>query len=212
MKRTERKSKVRDSLGSFCSANYKACFVTITIDSRFADPRCFSQFQADAIAAMGNGAKTANGATADPTGLAVPWIAGNTSYAGDNNISGPPNPAHHPSRKGVHSAPTAPLPLHLSNVGTSFGPGAASSSATIPTHLSTPRHPPPRSRPRLFDLEEAPTFYPTWEEFADPLKFIEWVGSPEGGNGKEYGIVKIVPPEGWNPEFVLDQEVRSDDA
>jgi [histone H3]-trimethyl-L-lysine4 demethylase len=72
---------------------------------------------------------------------------------------------------------------------------------------TTPRHPPPRLRPRIFGLEECPTFYPNEEEFADPLKYIEYISSPEGGNGREYGIIKIVPPEGWQLPFVLDQGV-----
>ncbi|UZJ55481.1 hypothetical protein CBS101457_004801 [Exobasidium rhododendri] len=79
-------------------------------------------------------------------------------------------------------------------------------SASIPTQHSTPREIPPRLRPRLYGLEEAPTFYPTPEEFADPLSYIQYIGDPKGGNGKAYGIVKIVPPAGWNPEFVLDQD------
>ncbi|PWN92721.1 hypothetical protein FA10DRAFT_3405 [Acaromyces ingoldii] len=119
---------------------------------------------------------------------------------------GPPNPAEHPTRRAMmikkSGVPTDPLPFNFSNIPSDETNGRW----TIPTHISTPRHPPKRLRPRLFDLEEAPTFYPTPQEFSDPLRYIQWVGSPEGGNGKEYGIVKIVPPEGWSPEFVLDQE------
>ena len=63
----------------------------------------------------------------------------------------------------------------------------------------------PRTQPRLFGLEEAPTFYPTWDEFNDPLKYIEWTARPDGGNGVAYGIAKIVPPEGWHMDFSVDQ-------
>ena len=56
-------------------------------------------------------------------------------------------------------------------------------------------------------MEECLTYFPTMEEFADPMKYIEYISSPDGGNAKEYGIVKIVPPEGWKMDFVLDQEV-----
>jgi hypothetical protein len=124
------------------------------------------------------------------------------------NIGGPeqpPNPSLHPLRKilacqGVE--PTQPsLPFDNLN------PSADDSTPTIPTHHTTPRDIPPRLRPRLYGLEEAPTFYPTMDEFADPLRYIESVGDPNGGNGRAYGIVKIVPPKGWNPEFVLDQDV-----
>ncbi len=38
------------------------------------------------------------------------------------------------------------------------------------------------------------------------MKYIAWVASPQGGNAKTYGIAKIVPPEGWNPECVLDEQ------
>ncbi len=38
------------------------------------------------------------------------------------------------------------------------------------------------------------------------MKYISWIANPQGGNGKAYGIVKIVPPEGWNPECVLDEQ------
>ncbi len=79
----------------------------------------------------------------------------------------------------------------------------------VPTAHTTPRIPPPRRKPRLFGLEDCPIFYPTAEEFLDPMKYIEQISSPEGGNGRAYGIVKIVPPEGWHPPFVLDQDVSS---
>ncbi|MCO5585025.1 hypothetical protein L7F22_038957 [Adiantum nelumboides] len=114
----------------------------------------------------------------------------------------PPLPQQHPSHKPLGSLASmmAPLPL--------FGEDSEKKDEPkcIPTQYNTPRYPPSRQRERLFDLEEAPTFYPTVEEFSDPLRYIKWVGEPEGGNGKAFGIVKIVPPEGWNPPFVLDQE------
>lgn len=119
-----------------------------------------------------------------------------------------PDPSNHPIRKAARKTEAAgvaePLPFNNSSFEEAIKPQSTSS---IPTHTSTPRFPPKRQRPRLFGLEETPTFYPTWEEFADPLKYVEWVSSPDGGNGADYGIVKIVPPEGWSPEFVLDQEV-----
>ncbi|GAA6008954.1 hypothetical protein JCM10207_004039 [Rhodosporidiobolus poonsookiae] len=69
--------------------------------------------------------------------------------------------------------------------------------------MSTPREPPPpREKPRMFELEEAPTFYPTVEEFCDPLDYIEKIAD----EGKKYGICKIVPPEGWRPTFAIDSE------
>ena len=66
----------------------------------------------------------------------------------------------------------------------------------------TSRETPKRIRPH--GLTEAPTFRPTEEEFKDPLKYIQKI-APEG---RKYGIVKIIPPENWNPDFAIDTEVR----
>ncbi|KAJ2732640.1 hypothetical protein IW152_003674 [Coemansia sp. BCRC 34962] len=69
-------------------------------------------------------------------------------------------------------------------------------------HLRNPqgiaRGIPPRKR--MFGLPEAPTYYPTKEEFADPLAYIQKI-RPEA---EASGLCKIVPPEGWNPPFALD--------
>lgn len=62
-----------------------------------------------------------------------------------------------------------------------------------------PRYTPPRDSPRMFGLEECPTFYPTVEEFADPMEYITSIGP----QGRPYGIAKIVPPEGWRMPFEL---------
>lgn len=58
------------------------------------------------------------------------------------------------------------------------------------------------SRPH--ELKEAPTFRPTEEEFRNPMEYIRKI-APEA---KEFGICKIIPPDGWNPEFAIDTEVR----
>ncbi|EST05603.1 Zinc finger, PHD-finger [Kalmanozyma brasiliensis GHG001] len=122
----------------------------------------------------------------------------------------PGNPAAHPARKMLQHLSFPPLAFDTSAAASSssshLNPVAAAAQPVIPSSTSTPRNPPPRLRPRLFELEEAPTFYPSLDEFADPMKYISWIADPQGGNGKAYGIVKIVPPEGWNPECVLDEQ------
>lgn len=62
-----------------------------------------------------------------------------------------------------------------------------------------PRYPAPRQEPRMFGLEECPTFYPSAEEFQDPMEYITSIGP----QGRPYGIAKIVPPEGWRMPFSL---------
>ena len=65
--------------------------------------------------------------------------------------------------------------------------------------IEGPRHPPPRTEPRMFGLQECPTFYPTKEQFTDPMEYISSIGE----EGRRYGIAKIVPPEGWRMPFTL---------
>lgn len=53
-------------------------------------------------------------------------------------------------------------------------------------------------------LREAPIFRPTQDEFLDPLAYIRSLRD----EGSKSGIVKIVPPDNWNPPFAIDTEVR----
>ncbi|KAF9584392.1 hypothetical protein BGW38_006627 [Lunasporangiospora selenospora] len=55
---------------------------------------------------------------------------------------------------------------------------------------------------RLFGLPDAPCYYPTPDEFMEPLKFIESI-RPEA---EKAGLCKIVPPDGWKPPFAVKTE------
>lgn len=70
---------------------------------------------------------------------------------------------------------------------------------------TTPRRPKEEGfpDPRLFGLSDCPSFYPTPDEFKDPMAYIKSISQ----EAKEYGICKIVPPESWKMPFVTDTEV-----
>lgn len=56
---------------------------------------------------------------------------------------------------------------------------------------------------RVFGLTDCPTFYPTPEQFKDPMGYIHSVSEA----GRAYGMCKIVPPQGWDMPFVTNTEV-----
>ena len=57
--------------------------------------------------------------------------------------------------------------------------------------------------PRPFELADCPEFFPTVEEFKDPMLYIKSI-SPQAS---AYGICKIIPPDDWKMPFVTDTEV-----
>ena len=57
-------------------------------------------------------------------------------------------------------------------------------------------------RSPLDDIEEVKIFRPTEEEFRDPMRYIENLYYKEKAHN--YGIVKIIPPPGFNPPLAFD--------
>jgi hypothetical protein len=65
-----------------------------------------------------------------------------------------------------------------------------------------PNNQPPKPN-RMFGLQESPTYRPTAEQFKDPVQYIQSIRE----EAQKYGIVKIIPPDSWNPSFAIDTEV-----
>ncbi|KAI8491929.1 Jumonji and AT-rich interaction domain containing 2 [Branchiostoma belcheri] len=55
--------------------------------------------------------------------------------------------------------------------------------------------------PKIID---APVFYPTTQEFQDPISYIESIRE----QAQPYGICKVVPPKTWRPECKLNDDMR----
>ncbi|CAG7848720.1 Lysine-specific demethylase 5C; AltName: Full=Histone demethylase JARID1C; AltName: Full=Jumonji/ARID domain-containing protein 1C; AltName: Full=Protein SmcX [Serendipita indica DSM 11827] len=58
------------------------------------------------------------------------------------------------------------------------------------------------TKQRLFGLEDCPEYYPTPEEFTDPMAYIRKIAP----TAQKYGLCKIVPPENWKMPFVTNTE------
>ncbi|KAF5388435.1 hypothetical protein D9615_000674 [Tricholomella constricta] len=56
--------------------------------------------------------------------------------------------------------------------------------------------------PRPFGLEDCPEYYPTMEEFKDPMAYVRAISD----EAKNHGICKIIPPVEWKMPFVTDTE------
>ncbi|KAG6335290.1 hypothetical protein ID866_3794 [Astraeus odoratus] len=67
---------------------------------------------------------------------------------------------------------------------------------------SSPRNQPARATSRPFGLEDCLVFYPTSEEFRDPMSYIRSISE----KAVNYGICKVVPPVGWKMPFVTNTE------
>jgi [histone H3]-trimethyl-L-lysine4 demethylase len=57
--------------------------------------------------------------------------------------------------------------------------------------------------PRPFGLQNCPEYYPTMEEFKDPMEYIRSISN----HARQYGICKVIPPAEWTMPFVADTQV-----
>jgi len=56
---------------------------------------------------------------------------------------------------------------------------------------------------RPFGLQNCPEYYPTTEEFKDPMEYIRSISN----QAQQYGICKVIPPTEWTMPFVADTQV-----
>ncbi|EKX49136.1 hypothetical protein GUITHDRAFT_68209, partial [Guillardia theta CCMP2712] len=54
----------------------------------------------------------------------------------------------------------------------------------------------------LASLPDAPTFFPTMEEFRDPMRYIESIRL----QAEEAGLIKIIPPKEWKCPFTIKEK------
>ncbi|KAK9467189.1 JmjC domain, hydroxylase-domain-containing protein [Lipomyces arxii] len=115
-------------------------------------------------------------------------------------------PVSTPTRmRSKQNTPITPIPLTnhgISSVTTRHRlPAMPLDFATVETVVNKADKQLPRPE-RPFGLQEAPTYYPTEDQFKDPFNYINTIAN----EGKEYGIIKIIPPDSWRPSFALDSQ------
>ncbi|KAF3927282.1 hypothetical protein ABW20_dc0110367 [Dactylellina cionopaga] len=138
--------------------------------------------------AQGTPKSTTNGSRKSPSQgqSSTPTARMKGGGGGSNNASVAINPALIPPNQGVPLSTRRAAGLDMSSV----------EHRQIPSVKEQPK----RNRPH--GITEAPTYRPTEEEFKDPFKYIQSIAD----EGRKYGILKIIPPDTWNPPFCIDTE------
>lgn len=130
-----------------------------------------------------------------PTGATITTFR----VATDGNVS---EGGHPRSRMGGAATPANGAPANVNTIPLSARKSAPLDLATVERRgHNAPNNLPPKSQ-RMFGLQEAPTYRPTAEQFKDPLAYMQSIHE----EAQQYGIVKIVPPDTWNPAFAVDTE------
>jgi len=52
------------------------------------------------------------------------------------------------------------------------------------------------------EIEEMKTYYPTEEQFREPMRYIEYLTKQEEAH--KFGTIKIVPPSNFRPNLAFD--------
>ena len=140
-----------------------------------------------------------------------------TPTASSSSTTAPSSGRRAPRRSKMEALAALQNAVHADGVDdappTLFHPDAAPLPAAPRLDMSTvrtpgrtrriPASPQASQEERPFGLQDCPAFYPTPEEFKDPMSYIRSI-APQA---REFGIAKIVPPETWRMPFVTDTEV-----
>ncbi|RKF58521.1 Lysine-specific demethylase lid [Erysiphe neolycopersici] len=126
----------------------------------------------------------------------------------------------------ISSSSTRASPSNANNIPTTYTNqrkfstiGSINNPVVAPLPLSTMQSPPldltsveRRGQPtasresnkrfRPHQLQEAPTYRPSVEEFKDPFSYIKSIAQ----EASRFGICKIIPPDSWKPDFAIDTE------
>ena len=151
-------------------------------------------------------------------------VEGATSIESDSEKvserADPQHPTSTESRRAPRKSKTHALAaLHHHAKSSSPPPGEEDSQGNLPSayripvyptlDLSSVKTPNPQRTPqqnkglRPFGLKDCPEFYPTLEEFRDPMAYVRSISA----QAKDYGICKVIPPPEWQMPFVTDTEV-----
>ncbi|XP_056854160.1 putative lysine-specific demethylase JMJ16 isoform X2 [Raphanus sativus] len=117
-----------------------------------------------------------------------PWINYDDDAAADPNNEKKASPQNLDQNCGVKSPPSLPK-------GVTRGCAECNDCQKVTARW----HPDEARRP---DLEDAPIFYPSEEEFEDTLSYIAKIRP----KAEKYGICRIVPPSSWKPPCPLKEK------
>ena len=131
--------------------------------------------------------------------MVTPPSIGGTTSAGTNMRTTPPGI----SQPNLDAPMPSTYPVYASHIPFSMRKAPPLDMSTVERkgYPLAVRETTKRVRPH--NLQEAPTFRPSEEEFKNPMEYIRKISK----EGRKYGICKIIPPDSWNPPFAIDTEV-----
>jgi histone demethylase JARID1 len=101
---------------------------------------------------------------------------------------------------------TRPVKRHRRKPAQSYQPASFDEERFIQQAIDNSRKDYQMPADDWLEIPRGPIFYPTVEEFeGNPLHYVDKIRPI----AEKYGIVKIVPPRGWNPPFCECQLFRT---